>query len=209
MSATDSDDFGRCKWCGNLTDSAGCLNITCAAQSARRDSQVSGIEETVARVRDALDGVPDSTTLYARGMKLTGWRHEVTAGEVRTLLAAVDTRTRENAAFVSAVREAIGFCEGDESPEELVSFVQSMSERIPELTRERDALREAVETKDRAHGMAVDREFAAIARADRYRAALETVASIHERHNDCSQVERIQQAYDMRCVARRALTEDA
>jgi hypothetical protein len=43
MSATDSDDFGRCKWCGNLTDSAGCLNITCAAQSARRDSQVSRI----------------------------------------------------------------------------------------------------------------------------------------------------------------------
>lgn len=56
---------------------------------------VSGIEEAVARVRDALDGVPDDTTLYARGMKLTGWRHEVTAGEVRALIAAVDTRTRE------------------------------------------------------------------------------------------------------------------
>jgi len=97
-----------------------------------------------------------------------------------SLFAAVDTRTRENAAFVSAVREAIGFCEGDESPEELVSFVQSMSERIPELTRERDALREAVETKDRAHGMAVDREFAAIARADRYRAALEALALVSD-----------------------------
>ena len=66
--------------------------------------QVSGIEETVARVRDALDGVPDSTTLYARGMKLTGWRHEVTAGEVRILLAAVDTRTRER-------DEAVAKCE--------------------------------------------------------------------------------------------------
>lgn len=163
MSATDSDDFGRCKWCGNLTDSAGCLNITCAAQSARRDSQVSGIEETVARVAQ-----------MAANLNRFG---QTTAGNLlMEILAAVDTRTRENAAFVSAVREAIGFCEGDESPEELVSFVQSMSERIPELTRERDALREAVETKDRAHGMAVDREFAAIARADRYRAALENIA---------------------------------
>ena len=40
----------------------------------------------------------------------------------------------------------------------------------------------------------------------RLREALETVASIHERHNHCSQVERVQQAYDMRCVARAALT---
>lgn len=51
----------------------------------------------VARVRDALDGVPDDTTLYARGMKLTGWRHEVTAGEVRTLLAALEKYGRHDA----------------------------------------------------------------------------------------------------------------
>jgi hypothetical protein len=30
MSATDSDGLGRCKWCSSLTDSAGCLNLTCA-----------------------------------------------------------------------------------------------------------------------------------------------------------------------------------
>lgn len=57
----------------------------------------------VARVRDALDGVPDDTTLYARGMKLTGWRHEVTAGEVRALIARVDAVTAERDRYKAAL----------------------------------------------------------------------------------------------------------
>ena len=81
MSATDSDDFGRCKWCGNLTDSAGCLNITCAAQSARRDSQVSGIEETVAKLRLHLRDHADHEAIAVDGYTM----EFVTLGDLRTL----------------------------------------------------------------------------------------------------------------------------
>jgi len=35
MSMTESDAFGRCKWCGNMTDSVGCLTLACTANVVR------------------------------------------------------------------------------------------------------------------------------------------------------------------------------
>jgi hypothetical protein len=53
MSATDADTLGRCKWCGNMTDSAGCLNLTCASRPVT--APLDPMAEAVRVMREAAD----------------------------------------------------------------------------------------------------------------------------------------------------------
>ncbi len=54
-----------------------------------------GISETVDRVRAVLEGETDGTLLYGRGMKTDGWRHSLTVGDLRALIAAYESAVRE------------------------------------------------------------------------------------------------------------------